>query len=116
MLWPSPQAENPFGKERVFWLTREQETAIASFVRGGGGYLALHNATALKGLDDQDSIYLQVVGASYAGHGTEQETYAVHVVDCQHPVVHGITDYSVTDGRHGPKLHVSELGYSWKRT
>lgn len=108
MLWPSPQPSDPFGKERVFWLTQEQEEALASFVRGGGGYLALHNATALKRLDDQESLYAQVLGASYAGHGKEQEDYKVRVIAPQHPVVRGVKDYSVIDERHWPRLHVSD--------
>jgi|GEM_PF-905853 len=108
MLWPTPLPDDPFGKDRVFWLSEEQETAIAAFVKSGRGYLALHNATALKGLNDQDSLYLQVLGASYAGHGKEREDYQVRVTDTRHPVVQGVQDYSVTDERHWPKLHVSD--------
>lgn len=108
MLWPTPLPNDPFGKDRVFWLSAEQETAIAAFVKSGRGYLALHNATALKGLNDQDSLYLQVLGASYAGHGKEREDYQVRVTDTRHPVVQGVQDYFVTDERHWPKLHVSD--------
>jgi len=108
MLWPTPLPNDPYGKDRVFWLSQPQEMAIAAFVTRGGGYLALHNATALKGLNDEDSLYLQVLGASYAGHGKEREGYQVRVTDTELPVVQGVQDYFVTDERHWPKLYATD--------
>ncbi len=108
MLWPSPSGDDEFGKERVFWLTPEQEMAIAQFVAAGRGFLALHNATALKGLDDQESLYRQVLGATYAGHGKEREEYCVRITDQRHPVAQNVEGYEVIDERHWPKLHVTD--------
>ena len=107
MLWPDPQPDGSFGKA-VFWLTEEQEMTVASFVWGGGGFLALHNATALKALDAKESLYLRVLGASYAGHGPAQESYYVRVLNGLHPVTAGVHDYFVEDERHWPRLHVSD--------
>lgn len=109
MLWPTPGENDPFGKERVFWLTEDQERAIAEFVGGGGGYLAIHNATALKALDGRASLYHEVLGASYAGHGPERETYAVVVTRPTHPVAATVSQYQVNDERHWPRLHVSDV-------
>ncbi|GAB6188051.1 hypothetical protein JCM17478_35530 [Thermopirellula anaerolimosa] len=107
MLWPNPQPDGSFGKA-VFWLTEEQEMTVASFVWGGGGFLALHNATALKALDETESLYRRVLGASYAGHGPEQEGYYVRILNGSHPVTQGVQDYFVEDERHWPRLHVSD--------
>lgn len=107
MLWPDPQPDGSFGKA-VFWLTEEQEMTVASFVWGGGGFLALHNATALKSLNEKESLYLRVLGASYAGHGPAQESYYVRVLNGSHPVTAGVYDYFVEDERHWPRLHVSD--------
>jgi len=108
MLWPSPTEDDEFGKQRVFWLTPDQEVAIASYVSHGGAYLALHNATALKGLNDTDSLYSQVLGATYAGHGKVDECYRVRVTEPGHPVAQHVNDYTITDERHWPTLHVQD--------
>ncbi|HOP78918.1 MAG TPA: ThuA domain-containing protein [Thermogutta sp.] len=107
MLWPDPQPNGSFGKP-VFWLTEEQEMTVASFVWAGGGFLALHNATALKALNETESLYLRVLGASYAGHGPAQEGYYVRVLNGSHPVTAGVHDYFVEDERHWPRLYVSD--------
>ncbi|MBC7353788.1 MAG: ThuA domain-containing protein [Thermogutta sp.] len=108
MLWPSPGENDPFGKERVFWLTQEQEEAVARFVANGGGFLAIHNATALKALDGRASLYHEVLGASYAGHGPEREDYTVEVINASNPVAAAVPRYEVGDERHWPKMHVSD--------
>ncbi len=106
MLWPNPTEDDPYG-DRVFWMTDEQEFTIAAFVWSGGALLALHNATALRRLDDGESLYTRTLGASYAGHGQPGEHYRVHVVT-EHPVTHGVRDYPAVDERHWPKLHVDD--------
>jgi len=108
MLWPEPSAEDPFGKKRVFWLTSEQEQTLASFLCLGRAYLALHNATALKDLRGEESLYREILGASYAGHGTPGELYEVEVVDRAHPVAHLVKNFWVTDERHWPTVHAAD--------
>lgn len=107
MLWPNPQPGGSVGKA-VFWLTEEQEMTVASFVWSGGGFLALHNATALKALDEKESLYRRVLGASYAGHGPEREGYYVRILNGSHPVTAGVNEYFVEDERHRPQLHASD--------
>lgn len=109
MLWPSPQPDDPYGKERVFWLSEQQEGDLAEYVGRGGGFLALHNATALKSLKGTKSQYRDLLGASYAGHGPERETYQVRVVDLSHPVATQYPIYEAIDERHWPDLHVEDL-------
>ena len=103
MIWPEP------GGEAVFWLTEEQEKAIAEFVKNGGGFLALHNATALKRLDDKRSIYLDVLGSSYNGHGPGDEEFDVRVVKSDHPITSGVNDYFAIDERHTPIIHADDI-------
>lgn len=97
------------GGERVFWLTEEQENAIAEFISGGGGFLALHNCTALKRVDDERTIYRDVLGSSYNGHGPGDEKFDVRVVNPDHPVTRGVKDYVAIDERHTPIIHADDL-------
>jgi len=103
MIWPQP------GGDMVFWLTEEQEKAIADFVKNGGGFLALHNATALKRLDDKPSIYRDVLGSSYNGHGPGDERFEVRVIKRDHPVTSGVNDYIAVDERHTPIIHADDI-------
>ncbi len=103
MNWPEPGGEN------MFWLTEEQEEAIAEFVGNGGGFLALHNSTALKRLDDKPSLYRDVLGSSYNGHGPGDEKFDVKVVKTDHPVTAGVKDYVAVDERHTPIIHADDI-------
>lgn len=103
MLWPNSD------REMSFWLTEEQERAISNFVFRGGGFLAMHNSTALKALDDRPSIYRNLLGASYNGHGPGDEKFYVRVVNRDHPVTQGVNDYVAIDERHTPILHSNDV-------
>ncbi|MFC1714178.1 ThuA domain-containing protein [Candidatus Poribacteria bacterium] len=97
------------GGEQEFWLTGEQEDAIAEFVGNGGGFLALHNCTALKRLDDGKTTYRDVLGASYNGHGPGDEEFEVRIINHDHPVTRGVNDYPAIDERHTPIIHADDL-------
>lgn len=103
MLWPEP------GGEPVWWMSREQEEALAGFVDAGGGFLALHNSTALKHIDAAPSLYRDVLGSSYSGHGPGDERFTVKVVDSEHPVTNGVEDYEAIDERHWPVPHADDM-------
>jgi len=102
MNWPESD------DDRVFWMTAEQEKAIAEFVGNGGGFLSLHNSTALKG-DDKPSPYLDVLGSTYNGHGPGDEEFDVRVVNPDHPVTRGVKDYFAIDERHTPIIHADDI-------
>jgi hypothetical protein len=76
------------GGQPVWWMTAEPERAIVDFVANGGGYLALHNATALKEKPAEPSPYRDMLGSSYNGHGPADEKFQVHVVNKNHPIIH----------------------------
>lgn len=103
MIWPEP------GGDQAFWLTEEQEEAIDEFISSGGGFLALHNCTALKCLDDGRTLYRDVLGSSYNGHGPGDEAFEVKIINHEHPVTKGVNDYPAIDERHTPILHTDDL-------
>jgi type 1 glutamine amidotransferase len=80
------------------WMTPEQERAVVEFVERGGAFLNLHNS---MGLYPDDGPYLNLVGGRYTGHGP-LERFRVEVVDHDHPITHGVTDFSVADEQHAP--------------
>jgi len=102
MFWPEP------GGPPVWWMTEAQETALADFVTTGGGFLALHNATALKRIDDGPCLYREVLGSSYNGHGPADEAFEVSVTDTPHPVTRGVRPYPAVDERHRAILHADD--------
>jgi len=105
MIWPKSDSE------MEFWLTADQEKAIADFINRGGGFLALHNCTALKNLDNKPSMYREVLGSSYNGHGPSDEKFEVEVINHDHPVTAGVNDYIAVDERHTPIIHANDLTF-----
>jgi type 1 glutamine amidotransferase len=103
MLRPAP------GADPVWWLTGEQEKALASFVESGGGYLALHCATALRWFGDKPCLYRDLLGSSNRGHGEENERFEVRVVAPDHPITQGVHDFTVVDQHHRPGLFADNL-------
>jgi uncharacterized protein len=93
----------------VWWITAEQEQALARYVETGGGYLALHCATALRWFGDKPCLYRDVLGSSNRGHGPENEKFEVRVADHDHPVTLGVADFGVTDQHHRPGIFADDL-------
>jgi type 1 glutamine amidotransferase len=103
MLRPTP------GADPVWWITDEQEKALARFVERGGGYLALHCATALRWFGDKPCLYRDLLGSSNRGHGAEDEKFEVRVVAPEHPVTQGVRDFAVVDQHHRPGIFADDL-------
>ena len=93
----------------TWWMTPEQERAIVEFVANGGGYLALHNATALKEKPAEPSPYREMLGSSYNGHGPADEKFQVRVVNKDHPITRGVSDYDSVDEHHRPIIHANDI-------
>ena len=91
MLWPNGDDGEP---ER--WMQPNQEEAIEAFVKGGGSFLVLHNSAWNYPHEDG---YRRTVGGYYMFHPPFQE-FNVHVVDSDHPITAGVTDYSIEDEQH----------------
>ena len=92
---------DPLHGEIQTWMTLDQERAVADFVEKGGSFLNLHNSL---GLYPPAGPYLKLVGGRYIGHGP-YERFRVEVVDPEHPITRGVSDFTTADEQHTPVLY-----------
>ena len=106
MDWPDPATNRP-----QWWMTDSQEQAIIAFIRAGGGFLALHNANALKPWTDtaNPAPILRVLGSQYDSHGAPREGYRVRVLRNDHPVTRGVADFTAQGEHHRPRALASDM-------
>jgi hypothetical protein len=78
------------------WMTPAQEEAIEAFVLQGGALLALHNAG--WGYPWQGG-YRRTLGGYYLWHPPLAH-FAVKVLNHDHPVTAGVSDYDIMDEQH----------------
>jgi scyllo-inositol 2-dehydrogenase (NADP+) len=76
-----------------------QVEALTKFVRGGGGLVGVHSATATN---KDDPKYAALLGSRFMGHGPVFD-FKVSVSDPEHPIAHRVQDYRITD-----ELYVSQ--------
>lgn len=92
----------------------EQQGRIATFISGGGKWLALHATNALLippdpgaprvfSISPHAGEYMQLLGSRFLAH-PPMTSFTVHVSDPSHPLVDGFTSFEVTD-----ELYVSEI-------
>jgi scyllo-inositol 2-dehydrogenase (NADP+) len=81
-------------------LTPEQERGITGFVRGGGGLLAVHGASAGLGKHD---VYMEMIGTEFTGH----DPLAPFEVETA-------PDVGEILPRLSPKFRVVDECYNWK--
>jgi type 1 glutamine amidotransferase len=92
-----------------------QVEALTQFVRGGGGLVGVHSATATNKTDD---AYARLLGSRFAGHGPVLD-FEVTVSDPDHPIARGMRNFRIRD-----ELYMSKafdqfrtfLTGSWKDT
>jgi type 1 glutamine amidotransferase len=87
-------------------LTEAQVAGLTAFVRDGGGYLPIHPAADLtsyiddegefRGRDEPVPEMRELIGGHFVGH-PEQSTFGVRIVDGDHPVTAGVSDFEVYD-------------------
>ena len=77
-------------------LSAEQEAAFQGYIRGGGGFLGIHDAARLE---TGSSWFTQLVGARpNAGSPTATQQAVVEIQDAKHPAGVGMpTEWTVTD-------------------
>ncbi|CAN5190542.1 hypothetical protein BH23BAC3_BH23BAC3_33180 [soil metagenome] len=73
-------------------LTSDQEYALLSYVDEGGGFVAVHSASA--SFNDSDS-FVNLVGGAFKSHGAG--TFTTQQVDPDHPVLDGIPEIESWD-------------------
>lgn len=70
-----------------------QVESLTTWLRAGGALVGVHTATATNKTDD---AYARLIGSRFIGHGPVFD-FKVHVADPEHPIVHRIQDYRITD-------------------
>jgi predicted dehydrogenase len=70
-----------------------QVQTLTSFVRGGGGLIGVHSATATNKTDD---AYAKLLGSRFAGHGAVLD-FEVTISDPDHPIAHRIPNFHIRD-------------------
>jgi hypothetical protein len=109
MLWPEGYAdarpgttivsEPPVPKidsQPLYWITPAQGKAVKEFVAGGGAALFYHNVTYISPHNDD---FRDVLGAVTQGH-PPLRPFKVKVVNKDHPITRGVSDFVVTDEQH----------------
>ncbi len=73
-------------------LTNDQEHALLSYVDEGGGFVAIHTATA--SFNDSDA-FVNLIGAAFKSHG--EGTFTTQQVEPDHPVLDGVPEIESWD-------------------
>jgi len=113
MLWPDGYM-TPFGptgaaldiisepplpkiqSQALYWITAEQGKAVKDFVNNGGSALLFHNVTYISPHNDD---FRDVLGAVTQNHPPIRK-FRVKIVNKEHPITRGISDFVVTDEQH----------------
>ncbi|MEX2344566.1 MAG: PVC-type heme-binding CxxCH protein [Balneolaceae bacterium] len=75
-----------------YGISRQQETALLSYVNNGGGFVAIHSASATF---PESDAFINLVGGAFKAHGTG--TFSVEHLDSGHPVLQGTTNFESWD-------------------
>jgi len=96
---PALVSEPPVPKTEAkqhFWIEPAQGKAVKDFVNRGGGALLLHNVTYIS---PNNADFRDVLGAVTEGHPPIRK-FKVKVVNRDHPITRGVSDFVVTDEQH----------------
>jgi hypothetical protein len=79
-----------------FWIKADQGKAVKQFVERGGAALLMHNVTYISPHNEE---FRDVLGAVTEGHPPIRK-FKVRVVNHDHPITRGVSDFVVTDEQH----------------
>jgi len=80
----------------LYWIQPHQGKAVKDFVSNGGGVLFCHNVTYISPHNDD---FRDVLGAVTQNHPPIRK-FKVKVVNPDHPITRGVSDFIVTDEQH----------------
>src|SRR5258708_799248 len=80
----------------MYWIQPHQGKAVKDFVSNGGGVLFYHNVTYISPHNDD---FRDVLGAVTQNHPPIRK-FKVKVVNPDHPITRGVSDFIVTDEQH----------------
>lgn len=72
-----------------------------SFIRAGGGFLAVHSGLAFN--LERNAEYVDLVGSMFLGH-PPRCTVDLHCVKPEHPILDGISDFSIRDEHYNMEM------------
>jgi len=78
-------------------ITDAQKNGLLNFIASGKGYVAIHSGGADSFRECPE--YRAMVGGHFATHPHYRE-YQVSVVDSEHPITKGLTEFTVTDEQY----------------
>ncbi len=81
-------------------LTPDQESGLVGFVENGGGLVGIHSAT--DSFENSDA-YWKLLGGRFIGHGGG--AFKVKITGKSHPVVRGMSDFTITDETYRHKFN-----------
>ena len=87
---------DPIEMTPLYWITPEQGKAVKTFVSNGGGVLFYHNVTYIS---PHNEDFRDVLGAVTEEH-PPLRPFKVKVVNHDHPITRGVSDFLVTDEQH----------------
>jgi type 1 glutamine amidotransferase len=85
-------------------ISPDQWAALRDYVRGGGGYIGIHNATDTF---ENEPEALRLIGGHFITHPAQLDV-AVDIVDTSHAVTEGVEPFTVRD-----ELYIME---TWPET
>jgi type 1 glutamine amidotransferase len=92
---PNPSGGDLFLNAQ-YWITEEQGQAVKEFVESGNGLYSLHNNVFLS---RSSKNYREVQGGVALSHPALRP-FKVRIVNREHPVTKGVSDFMVTDEQH----------------
>ncbi len=75
-------------------LEPPQEQAIQKFLEDGGGIVAIHGASFSF---DNSEVWTRIIGARFTGHIPGTHKLNIVIVDKDHPITAGVSDFSIVD-------------------
>src|SRR5450432_3641995 len=94
-LVSEPAVPKTEAKQR-FWIEPHQGKAVKQFVESGGAALFMHNVTYIS---PANADFRDVLGAVTEGHPPIRK-FKVKVLNHDHPITRGVSDFVVTDEQH----------------
>ena len=91
--WLAESSTAPCCSRKATRLVSLKSTPLTKFVRGGGGLLGIHSASATNKTDDN---YAKLLGSRFIGHGPVLD-YEVNVSDADHPIAHRVQNFHIRD-------------------
>jgi len=92
--------QNPLGADLFpnaqYWITEEQGQAVKEFVESGNSLYSMHNNVFLS---RSSKNYREVQGGVALSHPALRP-FKVKIVNREHPVTKGVSDFMVTDEQH----------------